>query len=191
MSITDPFIRRPVMSTLVMTGILGFGLFAFQQLPVSDLPNVDFPTLQITEGELFALVLDQVARGGDGVGDDLRALQRGFGGPVLRRRRRCLSGVVLGRRPLAQRPLGGAGPAAASRHSRGARHPVRRLDMAAARAPAGRRHGNGPGVARAATRFGVRRLGHSSASALGANARYPIGDDSPNPMGPLAGRGPR
>jgi HAE1 family hydrophobic/amphiphilic exporter-1 len=36
------------MTTLVMTGILGFGLFAFQQLPVSDLPNVDFPTLQIT-----------------------------------------------------------------------------------------------------------------------------------------------
>src|SRR6187431_1268757 len=48
MSFTDPFIRRPIMTTLVMLGILGFGLFAFQKLPVSDLPNVDFPTLQIT-----------------------------------------------------------------------------------------------------------------------------------------------
>src|SRR4030095_10601443 len=48
MSITEPFIRRPVMTTLVMLAILGFGLFAFQKLPVSDLPNVDFPTLQVT-----------------------------------------------------------------------------------------------------------------------------------------------
>src|SRR4030095_2750510 len=47
MSFTDTFIRRPVMTTLVMAGILGFGLFAFKSLPVSDLPNVDFPTLQV------------------------------------------------------------------------------------------------------------------------------------------------
>jgi len=48
MSITDTFIRRPVMTTLLMLAIIGFGLFAFQKLPVSDLPNVDFPTLQVT-----------------------------------------------------------------------------------------------------------------------------------------------
>jgi HAE1 family hydrophobic/amphiphilic exporter-1 len=48
MSISEPFIRRPIMTTLVMAGILGFGLFAFRGLPVSDLPNVDFPTLQIS-----------------------------------------------------------------------------------------------------------------------------------------------
>lgn len=48
MSISEPFIRRPVMTTLVMLGILGFGLFAFRGLPVSDLPNVDFPTIQVT-----------------------------------------------------------------------------------------------------------------------------------------------
>jgi HAE1 family hydrophobic/amphiphilic exporter-1 len=48
MSISEPFIRRPIMTTLVMAGILGFGLFAFRGLPVSDLPNVDFPTLQVT-----------------------------------------------------------------------------------------------------------------------------------------------
>ena len=48
MSFTDPFIKRPVMTTLVMLAILGFGLFAFQKLPVSDLPNVDFPTIQVS-----------------------------------------------------------------------------------------------------------------------------------------------
>ncbi len=48
MSPTDLFIRRPVMTTLVMLAILAAGIFAFQKLPVSDLPNVDFPTLQIT-----------------------------------------------------------------------------------------------------------------------------------------------
>jgi HAE1 family hydrophobic/amphiphilic exporter-1 len=48
MNITEPFIRRPVMTTLVMLAILGFGLFAFRKLPVSDLPNVDFPTIQVT-----------------------------------------------------------------------------------------------------------------------------------------------
>jgi hydrophobic/amphiphilic exporter-1 (mainly G- bacteria), HAE1 family len=48
MSVTDAFIRRPVMTTLVMLAILIMGIFAFQKLPVSDLPNVDFPTLQIT-----------------------------------------------------------------------------------------------------------------------------------------------
>ncbi len=42
------FIRRPVMTTLVMLGILFFGLLGFRVLPVSDLPNVDFPTIQVS-----------------------------------------------------------------------------------------------------------------------------------------------
>ena len=42
------FIRRPVMTTLVMLGILFFGLLGFRALPVSDLPNVDFPTIQVS-----------------------------------------------------------------------------------------------------------------------------------------------
>ena len=42
------FIRRPVMTTLVMAGILIFGIVAYRLLPVSDLPNVDFPTIQVT-----------------------------------------------------------------------------------------------------------------------------------------------
>jgi len=45
---TDLFIRRPVMTTLLMAGILVFGLMAYRVLPVNDLPTVDFPTIQVT-----------------------------------------------------------------------------------------------------------------------------------------------
>src|SRR5260370_5223152 len=47
MNIAAIFIRRPVMTTLVMVAILLFGAMAYRQLPVSDLPNVDFPTIQV------------------------------------------------------------------------------------------------------------------------------------------------
>ena len=42
------FIRRPVLTTLLMAAILLFGILAYNHLPVSDLPNVDFPTIQVT-----------------------------------------------------------------------------------------------------------------------------------------------
>ena len=42
------FIRRPVLTTLMMAAILLFGVMAYRLLPVSDLPNVDFPTIQVT-----------------------------------------------------------------------------------------------------------------------------------------------
>ena len=45
---TDLFIRRPVMTTLLMAGLLVFGIMAYRLLPVSDLPNIDFPTIQVT-----------------------------------------------------------------------------------------------------------------------------------------------
>src|SRR5215469_3838174 len=48
MNIPEHFIRRPVMTTLVMVGILLFGIFGFRQLPVSDLPSVDYPTINVT-----------------------------------------------------------------------------------------------------------------------------------------------
>src|SRR5512146_2781267 len=48
MNFTTLFIKRPVMTTLVMVGILVFGIVAYRQLPVSDLPNVDFPTVTVT-----------------------------------------------------------------------------------------------------------------------------------------------
>jgi len=49
-SISGPFIRRPVATTLIMLGILMFGLMAYRLLPVSDLPNVDFPTISVSAG---------------------------------------------------------------------------------------------------------------------------------------------
>ncbi|MEO8635142.1 MAG: efflux RND transporter permease subunit [Gemmatimonadales bacterium] len=48
MSISELFIRRPVMTTLVMAGILVFGLAAYRNLPVSDLPAVDYPTISVS-----------------------------------------------------------------------------------------------------------------------------------------------
>jgi len=48
MNIASIFIKRPVMTTLVMLAILLFGIMAYRQLPVSDLPNVDFPTIQVS-----------------------------------------------------------------------------------------------------------------------------------------------
>jgi HAE1 family hydrophobic/amphiphilic exporter-1 len=48
MNLAELFVRRPVMTVLVMVGILIFGLVGFRLLPVSQLPNVDFPTIQVT-----------------------------------------------------------------------------------------------------------------------------------------------
>ncbi|HUJ12799.1 MAG TPA: efflux RND transporter permease subunit [Vicinamibacterales bacterium] len=47
MNIASVFIKRPVMTTLVMLAILLFGIMAYRMLPVSDLPNVDFPTINV------------------------------------------------------------------------------------------------------------------------------------------------
>jgi len=48
MNISELFIRRPVMTSLVMLAILVFGIAAYRLLPVSDLPNVDFPTILVS-----------------------------------------------------------------------------------------------------------------------------------------------
>jgi hydrophobic/amphiphilic exporter-1 (mainly G- bacteria), HAE1 family len=45
---SELFIKRPVMTTLVMIGLFLFGIVAYVGLPVSDLPNVDFPTIQVS-----------------------------------------------------------------------------------------------------------------------------------------------
>src|SRR5271167_1498835 len=47
MTIAEPFIKRPIMTTLVMAAILLFGALGYRSLAVSDLPNVDFPTIQV------------------------------------------------------------------------------------------------------------------------------------------------
>ncbi|HLV94889.1 MAG TPA: efflux RND transporter permease subunit, partial [Candidatus Acidoferrales bacterium] len=48
MNIAELFIRRPVMTTLVMAAILVFGILGYRDLAVSDLPNVDYPTILVT-----------------------------------------------------------------------------------------------------------------------------------------------
>ena len=48
MNLSEPFIERPIATSLLMAAIALFGTVAYRALPVSDLPNVDFPTLQVT-----------------------------------------------------------------------------------------------------------------------------------------------
>src|SRR3954451_21775023 len=47
MNVAEPFIRRPVATTLLVLSILIFGIMASRLLPVSDLPTIDFPTIQV------------------------------------------------------------------------------------------------------------------------------------------------
>jgi len=47
-SISEPFVRRPVATTLLVIGILIAGLVAFRALPVSALPQVDYPTIVVS-----------------------------------------------------------------------------------------------------------------------------------------------
>src|ERR1700740_1149926 len=47
MSISEPFIRRPIGTSLLMLGVLVFGIGAYVLLPVAPLPNVDFPTITV------------------------------------------------------------------------------------------------------------------------------------------------
>jgi multidrug efflux pump len=46
-SLSSPFILRPVATILLMTAILLVGIVAFMQLPISALPEVDYPTIQV------------------------------------------------------------------------------------------------------------------------------------------------
>jgi hydrophobe/amphiphile efflux-1 (HAE1) family protein len=48
MSISEPFIRRPIATSLLMLGVLVFGIGAYNLLPVAALPKVDFPTIVVT-----------------------------------------------------------------------------------------------------------------------------------------------
>ncbi len=48
MNLSEPFIRRPVATTLLMAALAFAGIAAFLFLPVAPLPQVDFPTIQVT-----------------------------------------------------------------------------------------------------------------------------------------------
>jgi HAE1 family hydrophobic/amphiphilic exporter-1 len=44
---SEPFIRRPVMTTVLTVSLVLFGVLAYLQLPVNDLPAVDYPVIQV------------------------------------------------------------------------------------------------------------------------------------------------
>jgi len=48
MSFSENFIRKPIMTTLLMVVVTIFGIFAYFTLPISDLPVVDYPVILVT-----------------------------------------------------------------------------------------------------------------------------------------------
>ena len=48
MSVSTPFIRRPIATSLLAIAVMLGGWLGYCSLPVSSLPQVDFPTIQVT-----------------------------------------------------------------------------------------------------------------------------------------------
>src|SRR3974377_399445 len=48
MNFSQPFIQRPIGTTLLAIGLFLVGAVAYQFLPVSSMPTVDFPTISVT-----------------------------------------------------------------------------------------------------------------------------------------------
>ncbi|MBO0722154.1 MAG: efflux RND transporter permease subunit, partial [Blastocatellia bacterium] len=46
-SLSEPFIRRPVMTAVLTVSVILFGALCYFQLPVNDLPAVDYPVIQV------------------------------------------------------------------------------------------------------------------------------------------------
>ena len=47
MNLSEPFIRRPVMTAVLTASVVLFGVLCYRQLPVNDLPAVDYPVIQV------------------------------------------------------------------------------------------------------------------------------------------------
>src|SRR5215212_7941475 len=47
MNLSEPFVRRPVMTAVLTLSVILFGLFSYFRLPVNDLPAVDYPVIQV------------------------------------------------------------------------------------------------------------------------------------------------
>jgi len=47
MNLSEPFIRRPVMTAVLTLSVMLFGVMCFLRLPVNDLPAVDYPVIQV------------------------------------------------------------------------------------------------------------------------------------------------
>jgi HAE1 family hydrophobic/amphiphilic exporter-1 len=50
MNLSEPFIRRPVMTAVLTLSVILFGILSYFQLPVNDLPAVDYPVIQVQVG---------------------------------------------------------------------------------------------------------------------------------------------
>ena len=50
MNLSEPFIRRPVMTAVLTLSVILFGVMSYFQLPVNDLPAVDYPVIQVVVG---------------------------------------------------------------------------------------------------------------------------------------------
>ncbi len=48
MSLSEPFIRRPVGTTLLAIGLFLVGAVAYHFLPVASIPSVDFPVIRVS-----------------------------------------------------------------------------------------------------------------------------------------------
>src|SRR6266849_8583590 len=48
MTISEPFVRRPVMTVVLTASVILFGALAYFALPVNDLPAVDYPVIQVS-----------------------------------------------------------------------------------------------------------------------------------------------
>jgi hydrophobic/amphiphilic exporter-1 (mainly G- bacteria), HAE1 family len=46
-SLSEPFVRRPVMTAVLTVSVILFGVLSYLQLPVNDLPAVDYPVIQV------------------------------------------------------------------------------------------------------------------------------------------------
>src|SRR4051812_40833827 len=47
MNLSEPFVRRPVMTVVLTVSAVLFGVLCYLQLPVNDLPTVDYPVIQV------------------------------------------------------------------------------------------------------------------------------------------------
>ena len=83
MSVSTPFIRRPIATSLLAFAVMLGGWLGYWWLPVSSLPQVDFPTIQITANlrrdEAYATTLIV----GLASEDDRKRIQGGVVIPVL------------------------------------------------------------------------------------------------------------
>src|SRR5262245_62101040 len=48
MNLSEPFIRRPVMTAVLTLSVVVFGILSYFQLPVNDLPAVDYPVILVS-----------------------------------------------------------------------------------------------------------------------------------------------